>query len=472
MTREIKLPEIASNIDHATVLALLVSVGDKVEKDQNIIEMESDKATFELPTNYAGTVKEIKVGEGDDVKVGQVVMILETEDEEPGEPQQEEQANDESQQKQQQAKEHTAEAEKEKPEKKEEDKKEESKPQQSEETTHQKPEAEKQDDPEQGQVKDKKQDKPDVEEQDNEEHKEVAASPSIRRLARELGVNIYRVEGTGPYERITSEDVKAYAKDMVKKSGGSAAEQEDYEMPDFSSFGQVERKPLDSIRQKIATAMSASWQNIPHVFHFDKADVTQLEAFRKKYSKHVESQGAKLTVTAILLKVLSKALEAFPKFNASLDMANAEIIYKKYYNIGVAVDTDRGLLVPVIRNVNNKSIVSLSKELGELAEKARNKKIMPDDMQGGNMAISNLGGIGGTNFTPIIYRPNVAILGVSRTTTEPVFIDGEFKPRMILPLSLSYDHRLIDGAEAARFLRWICEALENPFLMMFEGGEQ
>ena len=213
--------------------------------------------------------------------------------------------------------------------------------------------------------------------------------------------------------------------------------------------------------------MTASWQSIPHVFQFDKADVTAVEEFREKYSKKVEKEGGKLTVTAILLKIVAKALETFPKFNASLDFANKEIIYKKYIHIGVAVDTERGLLVPVIRDADKKTITELSIELGEIAEKARNKKIKPDELQGGNFAISNLGGIGGTNFTPIVYRPNVAILGVSRSEVQPVYTDGEFEPRMMLPLSLSYDHRLIDGAEAARYLRWICEALENPLLTMF-----
>jgi pyruvate dehydrogenase E2 component (dihydrolipoamide acetyltransferase) len=302
------------------------------------------------------------------------------------------------------------------------------------------------------------------------EKPEIAAAPSIRRLARELGVDIQKVEGTGPYDRITSDDVKAYAKSIVQQSGDEAAAvSEDYELPDQSKFGPVERKPMESIRQRIAKNMTASWQTIPHVFHFDKADVTELEAFRKKYEKEAEKQGVKLTVTAILLKILAKALEIFPRFNASLDMKNGEIVYKKYYHIGVAVDTNRGLLVPVIRDVDKKSILTLSKELGEMAEKARNKKIKPEELQGGNMALSNLGGIGGTNFTPIVYRPNVAILGVSRTATEAVYFDGEFKSRMILPLSLSYDHRLIDGAEAARFMRWLCEALENPLLTMFKG---
>jgi len=216
--------------------------------------------------------------------------------------------------------------------------------------------------------------------------------------------------------------------------------------------------------------MQASWQTIPHVFQFDKADVTNLEAFREKYGKEVEKAGGKLTITAILLKIMAQALKTFPNFNATLDTENDEVIFKKYYHIGVAVDTERGLLVPVIKDVDKKSVISLSKELGEIAEKTRNKKIKPDELQGGNMAISNLGGIGGTNFTPIVYRPNVAVLGVSQTSTEPLFTDGEFKPRQMLPLSLSYDHRVIDGAEGARFLRWFCEALENPLLTVFNEG--
>lgn len=224
---------------------------------------------------------------------------------------------------------------------------------------------------------------------------------------------------------------------------------------------------MDTIRKITARSMAGSWQSIPHVFQFDKADVTELEKFRKDYSKYVEKQGAKLTFTAILLKLTATALRKFPKFNASVDMKNEEIIYKDYVHIGVAVDTDRGLLVPVIRDADKKSITELSIELNEMAEKARNKKIKPDELQGANFTISNLGGIGGTNFTPIVNRPAVAILGVSRSQTEPVFIDGEFKPRMMLPLSLSYDHRLIDGADGARFLRWLCEAMQNPLVTMF-----
>ncbi|MCF8235739.1 MAG: 2-oxo acid dehydrogenase subunit E2 [Bacteroidales bacterium] len=444
MIKELKLPEIAENVDTATVLSLLVSEGDTIEKEQNVAEMESDKATFDLPSEIAGTVKEIKVSEGDDVKVGDVVLTVETDEEGEEKEKEEEGKEEEKEGKEEEVK---AEEKKKIAEKEKEEKKEKGKEEKEEEV-----EAEKEKEPE-------------------FKGKEVPASPSVRRLARELGVDIHKVEGTGPADRITSDDVKSFAKEAVQKSDQKGIATDDYQLPDFSKYGEIEKKPMDSIRKRTAKNMQASWQTIPHVFQFDKADVTELEHFRKKYGKQVEKEGGKLTVTAIMLKIAASALETFPGFNASLDLKNKEIIYKKYINIGVAVDTERGLLVPVIREVDKKSITELSVELGEVAEAARNKKIKPDQLQGGNIAISNLGGIGGTNFTPIIYRPNVAIIGMSRTVTEPVYIDGEFKPRMMLPLSLSYDHRLIDGAEAARFLRWLCEALENPLLTMFKGGK-
>ena len=454
MIKEIKLPEIADNIDVATVVSINVSVGDKVSQDDSIAEMESDKAVFDLPTDAAGTIKEIKVKEGDEVKVGQVVLTVET--------------GEGGEEKEEKAKEKEKVEDKVKEEAKEEAEAEEK----VEDKKKAKAEAEEKDEAKDEDKKKAEEKKAEGEDEEREEDKtsggkEVAAAPSIRRLARELGVEIHKVEGTGPYNRITAEDVKAYAKSIIKQSGGKSAIQDDYELPDFSKYGDIERQPMDKIRKITADNMTASWQTIPHVFQFDKADVTDLETFRKKYEKVVEKEGGKLTVTAILLKITAMALEKFPKFNASLDFNNKEIIYKKYIHMGVAVDTERGLLVPVIRDVNKKTITELSVELGEMAEKARSKKIMPDDLQGGNFAISNLGGIGGTGFTPIVYRPNVAILGVSRSSTEAVFIDGEFKPRMMLPLSLSYDHRLIDGAEAARFLRWICEALENSLITMF-----
>jgi pyruvate dehydrogenase E2 component (dihydrolipoamide acetyltransferase) len=451
MIKEIKLPEIADNIDTARVIDILVSVGDRIENDMPVADMESDKAAFELPAETSGIVKEIKVSKGEDVKVGQVLLTVETEVEEADK------------------KEKTDNQQHEEPEKPESDtgKREKEVDKTSEEPSKEElKEGEKRDlETDLGKV---------IEEKKVEQGKpvplvgspDVPSSPSVRRIARETGVDISKVEGSGKHGRITEQDVRAFAKKTIESK--SAITTSDYKLPDFSRWGSVKREKMDTVRKITASEMAASWQSIPHVFQFDKADVTELDNFRKKYTGKVEKQGAKLTFTAILLKITAAALKKFPEFNASLDIENEEIIFKEFINIGVAVDTERGLLVPVIRDADKKSLVQLSIELNELATKARNKKLMPDALQGGNFAISNLGGIGGTNFTPIVYRPNVAILGVSRASMEPVYTDGEFKPRMMLPLSLSYDHRVIDGASGARFLRWLCEALENPVLMFFD----
>jgi pyruvate dehydrogenase E2 component (dihydrolipoamide acetyltransferase) len=239
-------------------------------------------------------------------------------------------------------------------------------------------------------------------------------------------------------------------------------------LPDFARWGEIERKAMSSVRRKTAEHMSQAW-TVPHVTQFDKADITELERLRERFAKKVEAAGGKITITAIALKVAAAALKMFAQFNASLDLANDEVIFKKYIHIGVAVDTDRGLLVPVIRHVDKKNIVALAVELSEVAEKARSKKLTLEEMQGGTFTITNLGGIGGTGFSPIVNSPEVAILGIARGGMEPVFNHGQFEPRMMLPLSLSYDHRLIDGADAARFLRWIAGALEQPFLIVLEG---
>jgi len=450
MIKEIKLPEIADNVTTATVLDILVSEGDNVDVDDMLAEMESDKASFELPSEYAGVVKEVKVASGDEVKVGQVMFTIDTASDKSG--------KDDGKQQEQKKEEESEE--------KEAEQKQEEKEKKAAETED---DSSKTEDEPVGKVsqKEEAQQKPEPK-SDGLPASDVPASPAVRRLAREIGVDIKKVKGTGPHDRVMEADVKAFAKKAIQSKPAGAAVGADYDLPDFSKLGPIHREKLDTIRKITARTMAESWQSIPHVFQFDKSDVTELEKFRKNYSKFVEKEGAKLTFTAILLKLTAEALKKFPKFNASLDMKNEEIVYKDFVNIGVAVDTDRGLLVPVIRDADKKSITELSLELNELADKARKKKIMPDQLQGGNFAISNLGGIGGTNFTPIVYRPNVAILGVSRSQMEPVYVDGEFKPRMMLPLSLSYDHRIIDGADGARFLRWLCEAMENPLLTMFK----
>ncbi|MFO7775408.1 MAG: 2-oxo acid dehydrogenase subunit E2, partial [Candidatus Hydrogenedentota bacterium] len=298
------------------------------------------------------------------------------------------------------------------------------------------------------------------------------APPSVRRLAREIGVDINEVPGTGPQGRITSEDVKNYARQVNTEAPAVAPREPSgtaQASSDFSRWGEVERSAMGSVRRRTAENMSQAWTSIPMVTQFDKVDITEVEKLRKRYAKQVEEAGGKLTVTAMLVKVLGAALKKFPQFNASLDMANEEIVYKRYYNIGVAVDTERGLLVPVIRDVNEKSITELCVELSDTAERARNRKLSLDDMQGGTFTISNLGGIGGTGFTPIVNAPEAAILGVARSSTEPVYIDGRFEPRTLMPLALTYDHRLIDGSDGARFLRFVAEVLEQPFLLFLEG---
>jgi len=308
----------------------------------------------------------------------------------------------------------------------------------------------------------------------------VPAAPSVRRFAREIGIDISQVRGSGSSGRISIEDVKTYAKTLNEQirqggfsSGGIGIVKES--LPDFSKWGEMERQPMSNIRKKTAEHLSYSWATVPHVTQFDKADITELENLRMQFGKKVIEAGGKLTVTAILLKVIASAFKVFPQFNTSVDMDKNEIIYKKFINIGVAVDTDRGLLVPVIRDVDKKNIIQLSIELAEISKKARDKKLSLEEMQGGCFTISNLGGIGGTYFTPVVNSPEVAILGVSKSSYEPVYINekpaelaGKFEPRLIMPLSLSYDHRIIDGADGIRFLRWVVNALENPFLLSLE----
>ena len=291
------------------------------------------------------------------------------------------------------------------------------------------------------------------------------AAPSVRRFARDLGVDIYQVSGSGPGGRISEDDIKAY----VKKAGvagdrpDSPIQAGEPELPDFSRWGEIESVELPAVRRLTAQSTATSWRIVPHVTQFDQSDITQLEGFIRKKGPKLEKQGGKLTITAVIAKVCAAALLKFPRFNASIDMGNNRLIFKNYVHIGIAVDTERGLLVPVIRNAENKSISQLATDIGDLAERARNKKIKPDEMEGGSFTISNQGGIGGTQFTPIVMWPQAAILGISRTSIVPRYIDGQFQPRSMLPLALSYDHRIIDGADAARFLRWVCESLEQPF---------
>jgi pyruvate dehydrogenase E2 component (dihydrolipoamide acetyltransferase) len=284
-------------------------------------------------------------------------------------------------------------------------------------------------------------------------------------------MDITQVEGSGPGGRISIDDVKAAVGRRLARGASGGAGLPSAELPDFSRWGEVTREPMTKVRKLTAEAMSRAWLTAPQVTNNDVADITELEELRRAYKGRVEAAGGKLTITAILVKMVASALKVFPTLNASIDTASGEIIFKSYVNVGVAVDTDRGLLVPVIRNADQKNITEISVELSDLAARARNRKLNPDEMQGGTFSISNLGGIGGTGFSPIVNWPEVAILGVSRSRIQPEWDDelSDFEPRRMMPLSLSYDHRLVDGADAARFLAWLTEALESPLLLALEG---
>ncbi|MBA2303615.1 MAG: 2-oxo acid dehydrogenase subunit E2 [Acidobacteria bacterium] len=505
MAIEFKIPELGENVTAGDVVRILVKAGDVLTKDQPVLELETDKATIEVPSDVAGTVKDLQVKQGDKVKVGQVVLTLDESAAAPGAaptaapkpdataaPKPEAAAAPESgapaapkpteqpaaaaeegglsqraAAEPQVGEDGAARAEADRGE---------GKAEQPEAQT-----AENAPKPKRGEVVDiNRGPRPQQalgqqsagSASPEDAGSAAPAAPSVRRMARELGVDIRSVAGSGEGGRISVEDLHAFVKGVMTGTavaahtpaggGGLAPGQP---LPDFTKWGEVERKPMSNIRRKTAEHLGHAWHAIPHVTQHDKADITELEGLRKQYSPQAEKLGGKLTMTAIALKIVAGGLKKFPHFNASIDPGRHEIIYKKSAHIGVAVDTERGLLVPVIRDVDRKGILDLSTELGKASEKARGGKLSLDEMQGGAITITNLGGIGGTSFTPIVNWPEVAILGISRGAIEPVWDGESFEPRMMLPLSLSYDHRVIDGAAAARFLRWVCEAFEEPFVL-------
>jgi pyruvate dehydrogenase E2 component (dihydrolipoamide acetyltransferase) len=502
VTTTIKLPELGENVDSGELTKILVNVGDSIAKDDPLLELETEKATIEVPSPVSGVVKELHVQQGQKIKVGDALFTIDEngagakqkERPQKDQPKQETQTQELPLQEQRASAPKAqvtgaaaAQARKPEPETKPQaqvEAKAESKPSPKAEpkpqtTQPQRPEA-----------------KPPVhteapaetEEETSEgereetvipfrpETAEVArraghlapASPAIRRLARELGIDINKVVGTGPEGRIDEEDVKNYAKEIISRAPAARSAGETLApLPDFAKWGQIERKPMSNVRRATAEHLAQAWHNVPQVTQFDSADVTELENLRSRFSEPQNSGAPKITVTAIALKVVAAALQKFPQFAASIDMAGREIVYKHYCNIGIAVDTSYGLIVPVVRDADQKSIPQLAKDLSELSERAREKKLSLEEMAGGVFTITNLGGIGGTGFSPIVNYPEVAILGISRLSIEPRHIEGSFQPRKILPLSLSYDHRLIDGADAARFLRWVAEALEQPALLLF-----
>jgi pyruvate dehydrogenase E2 component (dihydrolipoamide acetyltransferase) len=451
---EFSLPELGENITQGDLVRLMISPGAKVSEGQPVMELETDKAVVEVPSSVGGIVKDVRVKEGEKIKVGQVIFTLEG-----GAPAAPSPARSRNAPVEHVSGQHGARL-----------------AFQAAIRAEGKTE-------QQALPPDQPQSSPQVfsmpvqlgKVAGTEHRQPIPAAPVVRRLAREVGVDIYEVKGSGPGGRISEDDVKAYAKSLLQAASAAAQAPPraghfiQPQLPDFAKWGKIERVSMRGVRRKTAEHLAEAWNAIPHVTQHDRADITELEQLRARFAPRAEEAGGKMSVTAIALKVCAAALKVFPQFNASIDMEKEEIVYKQYIHIGVAVDTDRGLLVPVIRDVDKKNIVELAVELSQLSKKARDKKITPEEMQGGTFTITNLGGIGGVGFTPIVNHPEVAILGLSRSRTEPEWINGKFEPRLILPLSLSYDHRLIDGADAARFLRWIAEAFEQPFLLSVQG---
>ena len=450
--KEVVIPDIG-DFDSVDVIEVLVAPGDRVQAEDSLITLESEKATMEIPSPWDGIVKELKIAVGDKVAQGSPILILETETE-ASTPE---------------AETEPAEEEEKRPEVAEEPTEEDGaaaageKPADADETPTEIPGEET------ARGRESASDrpagaptaaKPPAPGLTPDELAEAAAakphaSPAIRRFARELGVELERVPGTGPKGRIQKEDVLAFVQAAIGQApaGGPPGAFTLPEPPrvDFARFGEIEKQPLSRIQKISGASLHRNWLNIPHVTQFDEADITELEAFRKSQLEELAARNIKLTLLAFLTRAVVAVLRQFPRVNASLDPDGEHLIIKKYYHIGVAVDTSEGLVVPVIRDADRKGLVEIARELGELGTRARDKELTPGEMQGGTFTISSLGGLGGTGFTPIINAPEVAILGVSRATMKPVYRDGSFIPRLILPFALSYDHRIVDGADAVRF---------------------
>lgn len=424
---EVKVPDIG-DLKEVGVIEVLVAPGDRVEKEGSLITVESDKATMEIPSPVAGVVKELKIKVGDKVAKGSLILILD------------EAAGSASVAPAQSAAAAVS-----------------TTPAPAVAAVEPPPHPVAKPDPVPLEPQDLTVSKP-------------HASPSIRMFARELGVDLSKVKGTGLKGRVTREDVQAFVKGALaavkpvsaSASGGGLP----FNLPelpniDFAKYGPVETRALSRIKKISGANLHRNWVSIPHITQFDEADITELESFRKANAAETEKQGFKLTMLAFLIKASVTALRQFPDFNASLDKSGENLVLKKYFHIGVAVDTPDGLVVPVIRDADRKGVFDLARELGEVSRLAKEKKLKPGDMQGGTFSISSLGGIGGTMFTPIINAPEVAILGVSRSVMRPVWNGKEFTPRLVLPLSLSYDHRVIDGAAGARFTTYLVSVLSD-----------
>ncbi|WP_018952580.1 dihydrolipoyllysine-residue acetyltransferase [Thioalkalivibrio sulfidiphilus] len=431
---EVKVPDIGDFKD-VEIIDVLVKPGDAVKAEDPLITLESDKATIDIPSPGAGVIKALKVKKGDRVSEGDAIADMEAEAAAPAEKPAEKAAEKPAEPEPQAAPEAAEPA-----------------------RAESRPSAEParpagpRPSPTAGLV--------------NEEgFRKAHASPTVRRFARELGVDLGAVDGSGPKGRILKEDVQGYVKRALAQGGGGLGVAPMPEI-DFSQFGPVETQALTKINKLTGQNLHRNWVTIPHVTQFDEADITELESFRKTLAEEYKDKGVKITFLAFLMKAVVSALKEYPRVNASLDATGEHLILKHYYHIGVAVDTPDGLVVPVIRDVDRMSLVDIAAALQAMSAKARDKKLKPADMQGGCFTISSLGGIGGTSFTPIVNAPEVAILGVSRAKMQPVWNGKEFTPRMILPLSLSYDHRVIDGALGARFTTFLSSRLSDMRRML------
>ena len=432
--RDVLVPDIG-DFKNIPVIEVLVKPGDTVKAEDSLITLESDKATMEVPAPFAGVVKEMKIKPGDKVSEGMPILSIEVSEGAPAPAAAAPQKPTAPAPAPAPATQAAAPA---------------VKPAPAPAAPAPSPQV-----PKAGPI-------------DEAGFSKAHASPSVRRFARELGVDLARIKGSGPKERILKEDIAGFVKSALAQPAGTSGGGAGLAMGlpawpqvDFAKFGPVEAQPMSRIKKLSGPALHRNWVHIPHVTQNDEADITELEAFRKSMADEAQKQGVKLTPLALIMKAVVAALKVHPEFNSSIAPSGDALILKRYYHIGVAVDTPGGLVVPVIRDVDQKGLLQLAKELGEVSAKARDGKLGPTDMQGGTFSISSLGGIGGTHFTPIINAPEVAILGVSKSTTKAVWKDGQFVPRLMLPLSLSYDHRAVDGAQGARFITYLNSVLSD-----------
>lgn len=442
---QFKLPDLGEEITGGDVVNVRVSVGDVVKAEQTVVEVETDKAVLEVPCPFAGRVTEVHVKQGDHVTVGQVLLTVDESVAGAAAPAKESPPAPAKEMPKAAARKAAPPAGKPAPKPAAPDKAAEAAPRKTAPAAGPVPVA-----------------------APAESDELVPAGPGTRRLARELGVDLRQVAALHPDQRLTEEHVKAYVKQQQAAAGPLAAggAVPAPELPDFSQWGPIERVPFTSLQRKTAATLMAGWSNAPHVTQFDEADITELEALRKRYRETPQGKDVKLTVTAFVLKALTVVLKQFPQFNASLDPRTSELILKRYYRIGVAVDTEAGLIVPVLSDVDTKNLLTIAAEMNELAERTRQRKIGLDELRGGTFTVTNLGGIGGTAFTPIINYPEVAILGLARSREQPRLAGGQWQSRLVLPLCLSYDHRVINGADGARFIRRLVELLEDPELTL------